>query len=309
MKFSKNKKYLMLVTTIICVALIGLPVCNAGFSLREKIIQNTNIDLFEIKEVQSTSDTEYWALLFAVGEYLNNPEQDRPSMLVAVENLYDVLLDSPQWQEDHIHKVKASDATGKRLIQELRWLARNADSDDLVLVYLTTHGTPLLDKNENPIDIPPKDEEDGADECLIMYEGFDNGYSFIWDDLLNFFLNRINCQGLCLIVDSCYSGGFNDVSAYNMISNSQPVNTELNVNIAGSALVLQNFVNSKVKMESLRLYQERISYSISWISSSCSYFFLPNKASLIAFNELLSYAPPKAYPEILRLKKKLNRSI
>jgi hypothetical protein len=171
-------------------------------------------------------DTEYWALLFAVGEYLNAPSQNRPSMLVAVENLYDVLLDSPQWREDHIHKVKGSDCYRPRLIQELNWLISNVDEDDMVLVYLTTHGNSLTDKDGNPVDIPPKDEADGSDEILAMYDGFVNKYSYIWDDLLNYYLNQLKSKGLCLIVDSCHSGGFNDVSADFINSNSFPISQE-----------------------------------------------------------------------------------
>jgi hypothetical protein len=158
-----------------------------------------------------TSETDYWALLFAVGVYKNHPDQDRPSMLAAVEDFYNLLLDSPQWQEDHIHKVTGSDCDRSRLIEELKWLGKNADSDDMVIVYLTTHGSPVKGIN-GYIDLPPKDEADGADEMLIMYEGFDKWHEFIWDDLLNFYLGKINSKGLCLIVDSCYSGGFNDVS-------------------------------------------------------------------------------------------------
>lgn len=158
----------------------------------------------------TNEETEYWALLFAVGVYKNNPDQDRPSMLEAVDDLYDVLLDSHHWQADHIHKVTASEATGLRLIQELIWLIQNADSDDMSLIYLTTHGSPLKGQGGNPIDLPPIDEDDGADEILIMYEGFDKWYAFIWDDLLNFFLSLLQSQGVCLIVDSCFSGGFND---------------------------------------------------------------------------------------------------
>ena len=154
--------------------------------------------------------TEYWALLFAVGVYKNNPHQNRPSMLISADNLYEVLINSPQWQADHIHKVTASEATGRRLIQELIWLIQNEDSDDMSLIYLTTHGSPLKGPIGFPIDLPPRDEDDGADEILIMYEGFDKWYAFIWDDLLNFFLSLLQSQGVCLIVDSCYSGGFND---------------------------------------------------------------------------------------------------
>ena len=155
-------------------------------------------------------DTEYWALLFAVGVYKNNPDKDRPSMLTAVDNLYDTLLSHDEWSPMHIHKVKGVEATGYRLIHEFIWLYQNTDRNDLILIYLTTHGSPIYDTNGNPLDLPPIDEADGADETLIMYDGFENPYAIIWDDLLNFLLSLLRCRGVCVIVDSCFSGGFND---------------------------------------------------------------------------------------------------
>ena len=143
---------------------------------------------------QESKGTEYWALIFAVGVYLNAPAQDRPTMLQAADDLYDVLVESYQWQEDHIHKVKGGYCYLSRLLEELNWLAQNSDDDDMVIVYLTTHGNSLKD-NGVPVDLPPKDEADGMDEILAMYDGFDNKYGYIWDDLLNFFLSRIKSRG------------------------------------------------------------------------------------------------------------------
>ena len=82
-------------------------------------------------------------------------------------------------------------------------------SDDISVVYITTHGFPL------DVDIPPADEEDGFDEALMSYWGFEYGNLFIWDDQLNFLLNRLESQGVCLIVDSCFAGGFNDPPEWN----------------------------------------------------------------------------------------------
>jgi len=163
-----------------------------------------------IEPFSEDNGTEYWALIFAVGVYKYNPEENRPGMLKAAENLYEVLLASLQWQEDHIHKVTGTKATGRRLIQELLWLIRSEDSDDMSLIYLTTHGTPLKGPLGNYLDLPPKDESDGADEILIMYEGFNKWYAFVWDDLINFLLSLLQSKGVCLIVESCYAGGFND---------------------------------------------------------------------------------------------------
>lgn len=176
----------------------------------QKIISNEiEKEINDFVSQNKNPGTEYWALIFAVGIYLNNPNQDRPSMLVAAENLKNVLLDQPHWKEDHIHKVTGEECYFSRLISELKWLIENVDSDDQVLVYLTTHGNNLK-LNGVPWDIPPKDEADGMDEMLVMYDGFENKFSFIWDDLLNFYLYKLKANNLCLIVDSCYSGGFND---------------------------------------------------------------------------------------------------
>jgi len=211
MKSKSNTKFTILVISIICIALIVSPAHTVGLNEKGQLKENNNLNLSGVNNIHINAGTEYWALLFAVGIYRDNPNKDRPSMLEAVDDLYDVLIDSPQWQPDHIHVVKGSQATGINLIKELIWLIQNEDYDDMSLIYLTTHGSPLIDKETGlPIDLPPKDETDGADEILVMYDGFANPYAFIWDDLLNFFLSLLQSQGVCFIVDSCFSGGFND---------------------------------------------------------------------------------------------------
>ena len=213
-KMTNRNNLKLFLIILICATLFITQIGNAGIlspSLKKTIKDIVSDNSQPQKTTQSpiSMDTEYWALLFAVGEYYNSPENDRPTMLEACDDLYATLLDSPNWQQDHIRVRKAADATGQNLIKDLWWLKQNVDKDDYCLVYITTHGGQLT-KNDLPLDLPPKDEEDGADEVLVMYQGFDQWYSIIWDDLLNFFLGLIKAQGLCLIVDSCYSGGFND---------------------------------------------------------------------------------------------------
>ncbi len=210
MKSKSNMKIIMLISSIVCIALLITPVCNAGLGSKDIIKKNNRINMPGINGFQETAGTEYWALIFAVGVYKNNPDADRPSMLEAADNLYATLIDSPEWQPDHIRMIKGSQATGQALIQGLIWLIQNVDADDKVLVYLTTHGSPLKNANGMPVDLPPKDEADGADEILVMYDGFDKWYAFVWDDVINILLSLLKAEGVCLIVDSCFSGGFND---------------------------------------------------------------------------------------------------
>jgi hypothetical protein len=48
-------------------------------------------------------------------------------MLEAAENFYEVLIDSPHWQPNHLHFVKGSQATEQALIRELLWLIQMDD--------------------------------------------------------------------------------------------------------------------------------------------------------------------------------------
>ncbi len=154
-------------------------------------------------------ETEYWALLVGVGDYAENPEQDRPDMILEVNDFHAQLLKSDWWPADHIKVLTGENATMVNIIAGLRWLDRMEDKNDISLVYLSTHGFPL------GFDIPPKDEADGTDEALVTYWGFSYSSFVIWDDELNVLLNRLESQGVCLIVDSCYAGGFNDPSNWN----------------------------------------------------------------------------------------------
>jgi len=76
MKGTVNMKFMMI--AIICIALLVSPVCNAGLNTKETTKRNNKIDAQKLTDSQEVAGTEYWALLFAVGVYKNNPDQDRP---------------------------------------------------------------------------------------------------------------------------------------------------------------------------------------------------------------------------------------
>ncbi len=213
---------------VLLAALLLLPVSTysinkAGHGMEENFTATTKEGASN--EISAGDDTEYWALLVAVGIYANAPDMDRPSMLSEVKNFYNTLLVSSMWNESHIKMITAKNATVINIFKGFRWLAENADENDICLVYITTHGFPII------FDIPPFDEADGMDEALAAYRGFlpfqspwsweqlANPFGIITDDEINFMLNRINAKGICFIVDSCHSGGFNDNWSYSIEQN------------------------------------------------------------------------------------------
>jgi 5-hydroxyisourate hydrolase-like protein (transthyretin family) len=146
---------------------------------------------------------EHWALIIAGGAYANHL-YNVPFWQEDAEELHRILVQSDWWQEDHIKCIAGKNATLTNIIKGLRWLDENEGEEDISLIYIATHGGPLS------FDMPPFDEEDGHDECLMTYWSSAYGLTYLWDDELNFFLSMLESKGVCLILDSCFSGGFND---------------------------------------------------------------------------------------------------
>ena len=196
-----------IVGIIVCMLLIMTVVSAIG---SESINKNNVEDHPTLKDTDIIVEdgTEYWALLIVVGEYAGSPEYWTDAFR-ELDHMYEMLLDSDWWSEDHIKVIKGRDATATNIIQGFRWLDQMDDDDDISLVFISTHGGSL------PYDIPPVDEADGSDEVLATFWGFAYPLTRIWDDELNLLLSLLDSQGVCVIVDSCHSGGFNDPPFFN----------------------------------------------------------------------------------------------
>jgi hypothetical protein len=238
-------------------------------------------------------DTQYWALLVGVGDYAENPEQDRPDMISEVNDLHALLLQSSWWPEDHIKVLTGADATVVNIIKGLRWLDRMEKSNDISLVYLSTHGFPL------GFDIPPKDEADGTDEALVSYWGFAYPSLFIWDDELNVLLNRLESKGVCLIVDSCYAGGFNDPPNWN-ISGVQE-STQMSNSLAAEQWVrgFGEDVRGQKRVVLMGSCEDELSYSGGfgpYIIDGLRGYADTNEDGIVTAEEVFYYAQPRSTP-------------
>jgi len=162
-------------------------------------------------------DTEYWALLIAVGKYFLHPFENRPLMLEALDDMHETLISSENWQSSHIKIIQGQRATLINILRGFFWLDTMEDSNDISVIWIATHGYHMRRINGNPIDRPPFDESDGSDEALVTYFGFSNLLLNLRDDVLNLLLDRLESKGICFIVDSCYNGGFNDSPAQDYI--------------------------------------------------------------------------------------------
>jgi hypothetical protein len=291
MKNKSQKVYYTIGLTILFIMGSFYPVTIDAIQA-STILSSTNTkEIIQPLEIIN-DNTNYWALLIAVGVYKDTPNMDRPLMLYELDNLYTTLLSSQNWKENNIQVIAGKNATLLNIFQGFKWLDQMEGEGDTCFVYLTTHGFPIL------ADLPPFDENDNMDEALATYNGFlpyNNPWSWeplanplgiITDDVINFLLNNLEAKGVCMIVDSCYSGGFNDNWKYDYMD------------VSSSTIKNQRYVkpgkdNNRIVLTSVG------EKDISW-GSYFSHFLVEgmkgysdnNKDGICSVEEIFLYATP-----------------
>ena len=94
-------------------------------------------------------------------------------------------------------------ATKENITGALESMAELVGPDDIFLFSWQGHGGDVEDDDGDEKIINPQDEYDE-----VIYPHDTN--SFIRDDELDFYFSKINAKGMCLIFDSCHSGGLID---------------------------------------------------------------------------------------------------
>jgi hypothetical protein len=160
-----------------------------------------------------SNETEYYAVLCACSQY-ENPKYDLPKIMPAPESklrvLYDALIQTKNWDPDHIILLLNENATKHNITTALETMATQVDSDDIFLFTWSGHGSHIPDVDG---DEARWDANDTYDEIICPYDitkvngNFTNVLS---DDDLQYYFSNIHAKGKCLIIESCLSGGLVD---------------------------------------------------------------------------------------------------
>jgi hypothetical protein len=201
--------------------ILGILVCmlliTPGVGIYATASRNTSTNQ---TNVSSTDGTEYWALLVGVNEFKNQPYMTNLSLFNGYPptDLYHLLLASDHWKPDHIRLLTGKNASIFNVFKGFRWMHRMADADDICLFYVASHG-------QEGFDMPPRDENGRGDCLLWMYDTYrtmvgqypdcwywcmPNRLYYLYDDTVNTWLSHLRCKGVCVIVEACQAGGFND---------------------------------------------------------------------------------------------------
>jgi uncharacterized caspase-like protein len=146
-----------------------------------------------------------WALVIGISKFqdthvprLNYPGKDAQD--------FASLLKDPQigrFKPENVHLVVDTDATTRKIKMELNWLARSAKPDDLVVVFLSGHGSPrsrdiagvnYIITSDTELGDPDKDPDSLFATALPMV------------DLSDIVRGRIQSRRTAIFLDTCHSG-------------------------------------------------------------------------------------------------------
>jgi uncharacterized caspase-like protein len=150
-----------------------------------------------------------WALVVGIQQFqspqipvLGYTRADASGLAAALEN-----PGYGRFAPHHVKLLTDAEATTKGIKAALNFIARSAQPDDLVLIYVATHGTP----RENMV---------GGVNYLVTYDtdpsSIDNlyGSALPMVDLDEAVRSRFRANRVVILLDTCHSGGISKAGAY-----------------------------------------------------------------------------------------------
>ncbi len=149
-----------------------------------------------------------WALVVGIGHFADGGIS-RLNYTTADANSFAAILQDPSvggFPAANVHVLTDEHATTKNIKEELNWIARHAQPNDLVVIYVATHGTPRT-----------LDSAGGANYLLTydteIYKAGDfdedslyaTAYPMV--ELANAVATRMKALRTAVFLDTCYSGG------------------------------------------------------------------------------------------------------
>jgi uncharacterized caspase-like protein len=155
-----------------------------------------------------------WALVVGISHF-TDAEIPQLNFTTADAKSFAAALEDPAiggFPSDNVHILTDEQATTKNIKEELNWIARHAQANDLVVIYVATHGTPRT-----------MDSAGGANYLVTYDTEIYNSGNFDEDsmyataypmvELANAVSTRMKALRTAVFLDTCYSGGATGSSA------------------------------------------------------------------------------------------------
>jgi hypothetical protein len=149
-----------------------------------------------------------WALVVGIGRF-SDGGVPRLNYTTADANAFAAQLIDPgigRFSQSHVHVLTDEQATTKNIKEGLNWIARHAEANDLVLIYVATHGTPrTLDSAGGANYLVTYDTEVTSAGRFDEDAMYATAYPMV--ELANAVATRMKALRTAVILDTCYSGG------------------------------------------------------------------------------------------------------
>lgn len=165
--------------------------------------------------------TQKWALVIGIGRFADNSVPALRFTTADATSIADTLKDPNigRFPPANVHTLSDEQATTKNIKEELNWIARHAEPNDIVLIYIATHGTPrTVDTAGGANYFITYDTEISGATGLNEDALYATAYPMV--ELANAVATRMKSLRIAVILDTCYSGGAagNAPSATNILS-------------------------------------------------------------------------------------------
>jgi uncharacterized caspase-like protein len=152
----------------------------------------------------SNRPPDRWALIVGIGTFTDKNIEPLRYTASDAQSFKDALLDPKigSFKADHVHALLNDDATTKNIKMQLNWLARSAGPDDLVVVYVATHGSSRDLDTVGVNYIITHDTEIGASiDPDSLY-----ATALPMVEIANAIATRVKARKAAIFLDTCYSG-------------------------------------------------------------------------------------------------------
>jgi uncharacterized caspase-like protein len=189
-----------------------------------------------------------WALVVGVGRFTDS---GIPALhyTTADANAFAAELKDPSiggFPADNVYVLTDDQATTKNIKEKLNLIARSAGANDLVVIYVATHGTPRgADTAGGANYLVTYDTEAYNSGALDQDALYATAYPMV--ELANAVATRMKALRTAVFLDTCYSGGA--TQATQKLANTSPDHTMLDHMAEGTGRIV--IAASRVDQESL----------------------------------------------------------
>jgi hypothetical protein len=143
---------------------------------------------------------EKWALVIGISKFQDPHLKGLAYSAKDAQDFANLLLDPSvgRFKSSNVHTL-TGEVTTRQIKQDLNWLARSAGEDDLVVIFLSSHGTPRSYDTAEVNYIATSDTQVVPEDDL-----FSTAMAMV--DLSDIVRTRIKARRTAIFLDTCHSG-------------------------------------------------------------------------------------------------------